>query len=312
MITTTVKRKLKMPSTELFELTADESAAGQRLDAYLGGEEAIGSRSRAGRLIGDGQVTVNGRPAKKSEILEGGEVVVVELAVATASSGEPNVPFEIVFEDPHLLVVDKPSGLVVHPAPGNRTGTLSQALAGRAAGGDPERPGIVHRLDKETSGLMVVAKSDAVLRDLQAALTKREIKREYLALVRGRPESASGTIDAPLGRDRRNPENIAIRLDSTRGAVTHFEVIEEFPAHTLLKVRLETGRTHQIRVHLAAIGLKVSGDEQYGAGGDLGLTRQFLHACELSFHHPVTGELMIFSAKLPEELNSALQRARSA
>ena len=146
---------------------------------------------------------------------------------------------------------------------------MSQALAGRAAGGDPERPGIVHRLDKETSGLLVVAKSDSVLRELQAALAKREIKREYLALVKGRPESASGTIDAPLGRDRRNPENIAIRLDSTREAVTHFEVVDEFPAHTLLKVRLETGRTHQIRVHLAAIGLKVSGDEQYGAGGDL-------------------------------------------
>lgn len=301
-----------MPSSEHFKISAGEGAAGQRVDAFLGEHEAVGSRSHAGRLISDGAVTIDGNPAKKSDMLSGGELIEFEIEVATASTGEASVPFKIVFEDPHLLVVDKPSGLVVHPAPGNRTGTLSQALAGRAAGGDPERPGIVHRLDKETSGLLVVAKSDAVLRDLQAALAKREIKREYLALVRGRPESASGTIDAPLGRDRRNPENIAIRLDSTRDAITHFEVVEELPEHTLLKIRLETGRTHQIRVHLAAIGLRVSGDEQYGVEGDLGLERQFLHACELSFHHPVTGELMIFSSPLPPELQSALESARGA
>ncbi|MGH2906676.1 MAG: RluA family pseudouridine synthase [Solirubrobacterales bacterium] len=300
-----------MPQSEHFELRVEDAAAGVRVDVFLGADERVGSRSTAGKLIAAGAVLIDGRAAKKSDQLAGGELLEVTIDVARGDSGEPAVPFSIVFEDPHLIVVDKPAGLVVHPAPGNRSGTLSQALAGRAAGGDPERPGIVHRLDKETSGLLVVAKSDKVLRALQADLAARKVKREYLALVRGRPESASGTIDAPLGRDRRNSENIAIRQDSDRDAITHFEIAEELPAHTLLKVRLETGRTHQIRVHLAAIGLRVSGDEQYGVAGDLGLTRQFLHACELSFHHPETGELLIFAAPLPAELQSALNAARS-
>lgn len=294
------------------EIVVPASAGGQRLDAFLAGVETVGSRSRAAKLISDGSILVDGEPVRKSHTLSGGETISLAQVVGPSAidSQTPAVPFEIVYEDDALLIVDKPAGLVVHPAPGNRTGTLSQALAGRAAGGDPERPGIVHRLDKETSGLLVVAKSDVVLRSLQAALQAREVKREYRALVRGRPQSMSGTIDAPLGRDRRSPDVIAVRSDSPRDAVTHFEVIEEFPAHTLLRVTLETGRTHQIRAHLAAIGLPVSGDPTYGVEGDLGLKRQFLHAAVLEFEHPLSAEHLRFESTMPDELQAALQAAK--
>lgn len=296
------------------ERKVDESAAGARLDAYLAAFDEIGSRAAAARLIESGGVLVDGEPSKKSLTLRGGELLTIE-AVESRSApagAEPAVPFEIAYEDDSLLVVDKPAGLVVHPGPGNRTGTLSQALAGRAGGGDPERPGIVHRLDKETSGLLVVAKTDAVLRSLQKALQERRVKREYRALVVGTPQSMSGTIDAPLGRDRRQPDVVAVRSDSPREAVTHFEVLERLPGRTLLRVTLETGRTHQIRAHLAAIGLPVSGDPTYGREGDLGLTRQFLHAAEIEFEHPVSGDAMRFESPLPPDLSSALAAARSA
>lgn len=296
----------------MIELVVTESEAGIRLDQFLATVEEVGSRSQAAKLIDSGAVTINANPAKKRHILESEDVVRVDVASEPYASDEPAVPFEVVHEDVDLLVVDKPAGLVVHPAPGNRSGTLAQALAGRAGGGDPERPGIVHRLDKETSGLLVVAKNDAALRALQSQLKERLIRRQYTALVRGRPESATGTIDAPLGRDRRNPENIAVRDDSEREAITHFEVIEEVGARTLLHVRLETGRTHQIRVHLAAIGLPVCGDPQYGSGveGDLGLRRQFLHASELSFRHPTSGDRLSFASPLPADLAAALAAAR--
>lgn len=293
------------------ELTVTVEEAGERLDQFLAEEESIGSRTQAAKAIDSGEVTVDGRSAKKSDRVEAGQRVVYAPTTEEVITTEPAVPFDIIHEDQHLLIVDKPAGLVVHPAPGNRSGTLSQALVGRAAGGDPTRPGIVHRLDKETSGLLVVAKDDDTLRALQKQLAERVVRRQYTALVIGTSESQSGTVDAPLGRDRRNPENISVRSDSPRTAVTHFEVVEELGARTLLHVRLETGRTHQIRVHMAAIGMPVCGDPQYGAAGDLGLARQFLHASELSFHHPATDSPMIFSSGLPEDLQSALNRART-
>lgn len=295
-------------TTELV-VTAEE--AGERLDQYLASEPSVGSRASAARAIEAGDVTVDGSPARKSTRVEAGQRVVYTASTPTIDASEPAVPFEVVFEDSSIIVVDKPAGLVVHPAPGNSTGTLSQALAGRAGGGDSERPGIVHRLDKDTSGLLVVAKNDEVLRALQAQLADRTVHRQYTALVKGRSESQSGTVDAPLGRDRRNPENIAIRADSERPAITHYEVVEELGDRTLIHVRLETGRTHQIRVHMAAIGMPVCGDPQYGSGGDLDLTRQFLHASELSFHHPTTNETVIFSSALPADLSEALERART-
>ncbi|MFT4048383.1 MAG: RluA family pseudouridine synthase [Solirubrobacterales bacterium] len=297
---------------ETIELRVEGDLVGERLDRCIATLEAVGSRAQAAKLIEAGRVSVNGDPARKSDQPAVGDLIVVALeAPRMGDPSAPAVPFDVVFEDGSLLVVDKPSGLVVHPAPGNRSGTLSQALAGRAGGGDPERPGIVHRLDKETSGLLVVAKSDAVLRKLQTALQRREITRRYTALVRGRAESPTGTIDAPLGRDRRNPENIAVRDDSDREAITHFEVVEETGTRSLLHVWLETGRTHQIRVHLSAIGLPVCGDPTYGIAGDLGLERQFLHASELSFHHPETGQAVSFSSALPSDLAAALELARS-
>ncbi|MGK2877707.1 MAG: RluA family pseudouridine synthase [Solirubrobacterales bacterium] len=301
-----------MTSASKIELIVDAGSAGERIDRVIAVVPEVGSRAQAAKLIAQGAVALGGETARKSERVEEGDLIEVELVAAPAGDpSEPAVPFEIVYEDASLLVVDKPSGLVVHPAPGNRSGTLSQALVGLAGGGDPERPGIVHRLDKETSGLLVVARNDDVLRKLQAAIQAREITRKYTALVRGQAESAKGTIDAPLGRDRRKPENIAVRLDSDRTAVTHFEVVEEIGPRSLLHVSLETGRTHQIRVHLAAIGLPVCGDPQYGIAGDLGLTRQFLHASELSFDHPVTGEHLTLGSPLPPDLAQALELARA-
>ncbi len=218
----------------------------------------------------------------------------------------------IAYEDEHLLVVDKPAGLVVHPAPGHATGTLVHGLlALDPEGGDePERPGIVHRLDRDTSGLLVVARSQQAHRRLQELVREREVEREYLALVVGRPRSRAGRIDAPIGRDRRDPTRHSLDTDAPRQAVTHFETAEALPAHTLLRVTLETGRTHQIRVHLAAIELPVAGDPVYGRPGELGLERQFLHAARLAFPHPVGGERIETESPLPDDLRAALERAR--
>ena len=214
----------------------------------------------------------------------------------------------------HLLVVDKRAGLVVHPAAGHASGTLVHGLLAHAitGGGEPERPGIVHRLDRDTSGLLVVARSDEAHRRLQRQIRRRELVREYLALVRGRPRSRAGRIEAPIGRDVRDPTRMSLDARAPREAVTHFDVVELLRAHALLRVRLETGRTHQIRVHLAAIGLPVAGDPAYGVAGDLGLERQFLHAARLAFDHPFTAERIDVSAALPPELEAALERARAS
>lgn len=292
------------------ELRVPPEAAGERLDALLA--EPLGSRSRAQRLIDAGRVTVDGRPRPKRHRVSPGELVSVDesdLRAAPEPDGEP-APFAVAYEDEHLLIVDKPAGVVVHPARGHTTGTLVQALAGRAAGGgSAERPGIVHRLDRDTSGLLVVARSEAVHRKLKAMLQRREITREYLALVEGRPPSRSGTIDAPLGRDRRERTVISTDTDDPREAVTHFEIERVLPRSTLLRVRLETGRTHQIRAHLKAIGHPVAGDPVYGTPGAYGLERQFLHAARLAFDHPVSGERLDLRSPLPPDLERALDAA---
>jgi 23S rRNA pseudouridine1911/1915/1917 synthase len=215
------------------------------------------------------------------------------------------------YEDEHLLVVDKPAGLVVHPARGHASGTLVHGLLAHdvEGGEEPERPGIVHRLDRDTSGLMVVARSPEAHRRLQELVQTRALTREYLALVVGRPRSRRGTIEAPIGRDRRDPLRHSLDTDTPRDAVTHFEVERLLPRHALLRVTLETGRTHQIRVHLAAVDLPVAGDPVYGRAGELGLERQFLHAARLAFAHPFTGELVDVSSLLPPPLAAALEAA---
>lgn len=223
-------------------------------------------------------------------------------------------PPPIVLEDDHLLVVDKPAGMVVHPGAGVHEQTLVQLLAGKLAGGpDPDRPGIVHRLDRDTSGLLVLARSEPVHAALQEAIRRREVEREYLALVSGRLDARTGTIDAAIGRDRANRTVMSTRTDKPRRAVTHFEVVEELDGRSLLRVRLETGRTHQIRAHMAAIGHPVCGDQSYGGRGcgrEVDLMRQFLHSARLVFRHPVTRERIECESKPPADLLRVLEAAR--
>ncbi|MGI8727523.1 MAG: RluA family pseudouridine synthase [Solirubrobacterales bacterium] len=220
---------------------------------------------------------------------------------------------EIVHSDEALAIVNKPAGLIVHPAPGYHGTTLVDELGDLLAGGDdPDRPGIVHRLDRDTSGLMIVARTPDAHTALAAQIADRSVARTYLALVEGRPGSRRGKIDAPLGRDHRSPERVVVGGRRPRAAVTHFEAIEALPRDTLLEVRLETGRTHQIRAHLQAIECPVAGDPRYGGAGRYGLERQFLHSHRLELRHPSSGELLGFSSALPADLASALERARAA
>jgi 23S rRNA pseudouridine1911/1915/1917 synthase len=289
------------------DLEVPAEAGGMRLDRFLA--EPLGSRAKAQSLIEAQLVRVDGRTRPKRHVVQVGERIEVDDEPAPAV--EPSeAPFAVAYEDEYLLVVDKPAGVVVHPARGHRTGTLAQALAGRAAGGEDDwRAGIVHRLDRDTSGLLVVAKSDEVHRALKAELTARRLRREYVALIDGHPPARSGTIDAPIGRDRRDRVLVSIETDVPREARTHYEIERLLPAATLVRATLETGRTHQIRVHFAAIGHPVSGDPLYGVAGRYGLTRQFLHAERLSFTHPVTSEAIDVRSPLPDDLKAALTRA---
>ena len=283
----------------------------ERLDRAVAGRAEVGSRSLAERLIAAGAVLVDGSPRPKSHRLEGGEEVVVELPPDEGPLAPEEMDLRVAWEDEHLLVVDKPAGVVVHPGTGHRSGTLVHGLiAHDAAGGDDDRPGIVHRLDRDTSGLLVVARSDEAHARLQDLIRRRKIDRRYLALVKGSPRSRTGRIEAPIGRDRLDKTRHSLDTTTPRDAVTHFGVLELLGSRALLELRLETGRTHQIRVHLEAIELLISGDPVYGSSGDLGLERQFLHAARLAFVHPFTGERVDVESPLPDDLAQALGRAR--
>jgi 23S rRNA pseudouridine1911/1915/1917 synthase len=303
--------------------TVGSEDAGLRLDQFLA--DHLGSRARAARLIAAGLVEVEGHTVQKRRLVTAGEQVVAlapdapaplvasgPQAVGCPASGPQAADYAVAYEDDALLVVDKPAGVVVHPARGHQSGTLAQALADRAAGGeDPYRAGIVHRLDRNTSGLLVVAKSDAVHRRLKALLQARELRREYLTLVDGIPPARTGTIDAAIGRDRRDRVLHSIDTATPREARTHFELLEPLAHETLLRVTLETGRTHQIRAHMRAIGHPVLGDHAYGGPARFGLERQFLHAARLAFVHPQTGEELDLSSPLPDDLAAALELARA-
>jgi 23S rRNA pseudouridine1911/1915/1917 synthase len=274
----------------------------------------VGSRAAAARLLEAGAVLVDGQARGKSHKLAGGEEIAIEPPEPAAAA--PDIPppeLTVAYADEHLIVVDKAAGVVVHPAPGHAGGTLAHALAAAGAeGGEEDRPGIVHRLDRDTSGLLVVARSHQTYERLQRLVRRRALTREYLGLVVGKPRSRRGTIDAPIGRDRHDRLRHSLDTAKPRAAVTHFELDELLPQRALLRVRLETGRTHQIRVHLAAIDLPVSGDPLYGVPRDLGLERQFLHATRLAFDHPVTGQPVDVTSPLPPDLAAALETARGS
>jgi len=298
-----------VPERSSFTVAVPDEAAGLRLDRFLAGLPEVGSRTAAEGLLRDGAVLLDGAPAAKSARLAGGESLELELP-ATPRLEPQEVGLRVAYEDAHLLVVDKPAGVVVHPAAGHDTGTLVHGvLAHGAAGGEEERPGIVHRLDRDTSGLLVVARSEEAHERLKELVRLRALEREYLALVRGRPRSRAGRIEAPIGRDRKDPTRQSLDSDRPRDAVTHFELEKLLGQYALLRVRLETGRTHQIRVHLAAIGLPVVGDPVYGVP-DPALGRQFLHATRLAFDHPFTGGRVDVESPLPEDLEGYLAGLR--
>ncbi len=288
--------------------------AGERLDSAVSSATGI-SRVRVQEMILQGQVLVEGRPAGKSYRLSGAEAIVVTLPEERDHGPRPQpIPITIVYQDRDMAVVSKQAGLVVHPAAGHRDGTLVNALLHAlpdlepAGGGD--RPGIVHRLDRDTSGLLVVAKREESFEALKSMVRRREMERRYLALIEGSPDSRAGTIDAPLGRDPRDRRRTAVVGDG-REAVTHFRVLDRLEGYTLVEAELVTGRTHQIRVHFAHIGHPVAGDRVYGrrGGGGIpgGLERQFLHAWRLDFRQPLTGEELSFTDPLPPDLAPVLE-----
>lgn len=303
-----------------FKISPD--CAGYRLDAYLASQIEGWSRARLQRLIENEDVLVNGKPSKPSYKLREHDEVEVELIAPAADAFVPeNIPIEIVYEDDTLVVVNKPAGLVVHPAAGNPSGTLANALAYHfqhlPGGGTGVRPGLVHRLDRDTSGLLVVAKTESALENLSDQFRDRTVYKSYVALVHGRMEASSGKIDQPLARDPSNRTRMAV-VRGGRNALTLYRTRRGFDRFTLLDVELKTGRTHQIRVHLTWLKHPVVGDETYGAGRDntiqdarlrarvRSLNRQFLHAERLGFTHPKTGEWVKFESALPEELAGLL------
>ncbi len=292
-----------------FLVTAGES--GTRLDVLLGGIPDIGSRSRAASLISQGAVRVEGSPAAKSRLVAEGEEIRVTLAGETTTEVGQDAEVPVVYEDRWLLVADKPAHMAVHPSRGHASGTLVHALSGHGLeGGDEFRPGIVHRLDKDTSGLLVVAKSSDAHRRLVTLMRRRAVDRRYLALVHGGFAADSGTIEAPVGRDPVKRVSMTVGGVAAREATTHFRVLERFADMTLVEVRLETGRTHQIRVHFAAIGHPVAGDPLYARRDPLDIGRQFLHSYRLAFVHPFTNEELSFEAPLPADLAAALAGLR--
>ncbi|MBX7119848.1 MAG: RluA family pseudouridine synthase [Gemmatimonadaceae bacterium] len=296
---------------------ATDPVAGERLDLAVA-RLTHHSRTQAATLIATGQVTVGGRREKASFRCEPGETIAVTIPVPPGREIVPEaIEVRVAFEDEDLVVVDKPAGMVVHPAPGNWTGTLVNALMGRgqglATGGGPERAGLVHRLDKETSGLLLVAKTDRAHRVLSAELAARRITRRYACLAWGHLDQDRVTVDKPLGRDPNDRTRVAVRPEG-RQARTDFERLARFDATDLLRAHLHTGRTHQIRVHLASLGHPVVGDDTYGGGGGRRLVglpprRHFLHAAWLVFSHPVSGVRMDLRSPLPEELKRSLATA---
>ena len=297
-------------------LRASEESKNQRLDAFLASSLDGLTRSQATRLIESGEVAVNGRAVSKSYKLAGGEDIAVTLPEPEPVEAVPqDIPLDVVYEDADVIVVNKPSGMVVHPAPGHPDGTLVNALLYHCAGtlsgvGGALRPGIVHRIDRDTSGLIIAAKNDAAHQYLSAQLADHTLARTYECIVVGALREDRGTVDAPIARHPTDRKRMAV-VAGGREAVTHWEVIARYPGYTHVRCRLETGRTHQIRVHMAYIGHPILGDTVYGAKKEVpGLTGQCLHAVGLRFLHPRTHEVVELSCPLPEEFTRMLQKIR--
>lgn len=302
-----------------FELVVPLEKQGQRLDIFLASHPKIPSRNFAQHLITHGLVKIDGKVVHKHHKIQGGEKIEVLIPPPTELELVPEeIPLKIIYEDDDLIVVSKPTGMVVHPSMGHDKGTLVHALLARSPLlsqiGGKLRPGIVHRLDRGTSGLMVIAKNDKSHQILSHQLQERKLKRRYLALVYGIVKEDQGYIDVPIGRSFRQRTKMAVAGHASREAVSHFKVLERLDNFSLLEVSLETGRTHQIRVHMAYIKHPVVGDPEYGGskvGKDLGLERQFLHAAGLTLVHPRTGEELSFEDPLPEDLKRVLEKLRS-
>ena len=307
----TAKKRQKMDE-RIISLTVTGQAS--RLDKFISEETDI-SRSMAAKLISDGMVTVNGRAVNKSASLKEGDEITVVVPPPEILSAEPeNIPLDIIYEDDDLLVVNKPKGMVVHPAVGNTSGTLVNALMyhcqGRLSGiNGVLRPGIVHRIDKNTSGLLVVAKNDTAHAGLAEQIKAHSMTREYLAVAMGRFKETEGTVDAPIGRDPSDRLKMAVTPRNSKNAVTHYTVAEQYKNCAFLRLRLETGRTHQIRVHMSHIGHPILGDDVYGKAFK-GIEGQCLHAYKLGFVHPVTFEYMEWSGELPQYFLSVLEKVR--
>ena len=301
---------------EPIRLRASEESKNQRLDAFLASSLDGLTRSQATRLIESGEVAVNGRAVSKSYKLAGGEDIAVTLPEPEPVEAVPqDIPLDVVYEDADVIVVNKPSGMVVHPAPGHPDGTLVNVLLYHCAGtlsgvGGALRPGIVHRIDRDTSGLIIAAKNDAAHQYLSAQLADHTLARTYECIVVGALREDRGTVDAPIARHPTGRKRMAV-VAGGREAVTHWEVIARYPGYTHVRCRLETGRTHQIRVHMAYIGHPILGDTVYGAKKEVpGLTGQCLHAVGLRFLHPRTHEVVELSCPLPEEFTRMLQKIR--
>ena len=299
---------------QTLEFVAAPQDAGQRMDRWLSGCCGELSRSALQALMEQGTVLRNGQPVNKKDKVMAGDTVLVTLPDPQPIEAQPqDIPLDIVFEDDHLLVVNKPKGMVVHPAPGNPDGTLVNALLYHCAGGlsgigGAIRPGIVHRIDKDTSGLLVVAKDDATHQGLSEQMAVHDIHRVYHAVVYGNLKEDSGTVDAPIGRDPRDRKKMAVTATNSKPARTHWQVLERFGNFTYIACRLETGRTHQIRVH---IGHPLAGDPVYGPRNVLRfLNGQCLHAKELGFRHPITGDMLRFDSELPPYFQEYLTRLR--
>lgn len=299
------------------EFIVEAEAAGQRIDRFLSGEDTGLSRSALQGLVAEGHVLCNGKSIAKSLKLKAGDTILLEIPDAKPIEAVPqDIPLDIVYEDDHLLVVNKPKGMVVHPAPGNPDGTLVNALLWHCKGslsgiGGEIRPGIVHRIDKDTSGLLIAAKNDFAHRALAAQLKDHTLARTYACIVCGNIREDSGTIDAPIGRDPADRKRMCVTKKDGREAVTHWRVLERFAGYTLLECRLETGRTHQIRVHLAWRSHPILGDTVYGhKKPELGVDTQCLHARELTFVHPRTGEHVTVGCELPEYFQELLRKLR--